>query len=136
MKWRLDEDHYDNDAMVSLPAGTEVGDGCANEWRYPASSANKALAGKPRPPSRNMTPLDAEAKKVWNEAFGEGERPERDPTKAIPITPVEAKRDTAGNIQPSAPPHQPPAVRVPPTGENVTKDDSVAKERVAGPGKA
>lgn len=136
MKWRLDEPHYDNDSMMTLDTGTEVGDGCANNWRYPDASANKALAGKPRPPSRSMTPLDDEAKKVWHQEFG-GEAPERDPTRAVPITPADGKRDTMGHMKPDqprpAPPGQPnpaPAVPNEPAkfGSDVTKDDSVAKE--------
>lgn len=138
MKYRLDEDHYDNDSMQLLPTGTVVGDGCDNPWRYPASSPNKALAGTPRPPSRAMTPVDDEAKREYAKHFNEGV-PERDPTRAVPITPIDGKRDVAGNVRPasaaSAPPN--PSVKVPATGENVTKDDSVAKDKPGpGPGKA
>lgn len=135
MKWRLDEPHFDSDASLTLPEGTVVGDGCENQWRYPESSANRAVAGKPRPPSRSMTPLDDEARRVWDEAFGE-EPPERDPTKKIPITPIDGKRDVAGNVKQETPPRPPgeinPALKVPNepahTGENVTKDKSVAEE--------
>lgn len=137
MRYRLEEDHYDNDAMTLLPAGTEVGDGCANPWRYPASvpAPNAGLSGKPRPPSRSMTPLDDEAKREWRAHF-EGDVPDRDPTKAIPITPADGKRDAQGNVKPDrqpSPPGQPnPAPAVPNepahTGVNPMKDQSVAKE--------
>lgn len=112
MKWRLDEQHYDSDAMKVLEVGTVVGDGCENLWRYPEAAADKSLRGKPRPPSRSMTPLDDEAKKAWAEKFGDAEPPAHDPTKPIPITTI--PRDAAGNIKtaqpkpPSTPPEFPP----------------------------
>jgi len=122
MKWRLDEAHYDSDAMQTLETGTIVGDGCANEWRYPETAADKTLRGKPRPPSRSMTPLDDEAKVAWEDKFGDKDPPPpHDPTKPIPIT--TAARDAQGNIKAAQP--RPPGQ---PTGENVTKDPSVAKE--------
>ena len=100
MKWRLDEQHYDSDAMKLLEVGTVVGDGCENEWRYPDTAVPKELRGKPRPPSRAMSPMDDEAKKAWFDKFG-GEAPERDPTAAIPLTTV--PRDAAGNVKPASP---------------------------------
>jgi hypothetical protein len=129
MRYRLDEDHYDSDSMQLLPTGTEVGDGCPNLWRYPETSPNKSLAGKPRPPSRAMTPLDDEARREYKEKF-EGEAPDRDPTKAVPLTGV--PRDGQGHVKAAPPGQSNPAPKNPtekqPLGVNVLKDDSLAKE--------
>jgi hypothetical protein len=75
MKFRLDEQHYINDRL--LEPGHIIGD----QTDVPMVLAN----GDPMKPSRSMTPLDDEAWGLFNETFPGTRRPERDPTKAIPI---------------------------------------------------
>lgn len=87
MRFRLDAQHYVDDRL--LEPGMEVGDGegVAHSWRYPADIHKEDFdrkAGQAMPPSVQMTPLDAEAKKLYQDTFGTG-KPERDPTKAIPL---------------------------------------------------
>lgn len=75
MKFRLDTQHYINDRL--LEPGHIIGD----ETDVPMVLAN----GDPIVPSVNMTPLDDEAWKCFQDAFPGTKRPERDPTKAIPL---------------------------------------------------
>lgn len=75
MKFRLDTQHYINDRL--LEPGHIIGD----ETDVPMVLPN----GEPLKPSVNMTPLDDEAWKFFNDTFPGARRPERDPTKAIPI---------------------------------------------------
>lgn len=76
MKFRLDIQHYIGDRLL------EPGHIIGNETDVPFIDAR----GKPMIPSRNMTPLDDEAWDIFNKTFpGTQGRPERDPTKAIPL---------------------------------------------------
>lgn len=100
MRFRLDEQTYVNDRL--LEPGWEVGDGpdSVDPWKYSNSDANKLLRGTFRPPGRYTTPLDDEARKAFEDHFGAGSlenRPDMDPTKAIPVTTVE--RDAQGNVK-------------------------------------
>jgi len=74
MKFRLDTQHYRDDRLIE--PGTEVGDDCPITWRD--------AKGHPFPPSLGMTPLDAEAKKMVEDAFGTS-KPITDPTLSIPL---------------------------------------------------
>lgn len=75
MRFRLDTQHYINDRL--LEPGHIIGD----ETDVPLVLAN----GDPVKPSVNMTPLDDEAWKLFQDTFPGTKRPERDPTKAIPL---------------------------------------------------
>jgi hypothetical protein len=75
MRFRLDTQHYLNDRL--LEPGHIIGDGTDMPMVLPN--------GQPMKPSVNMTPLDDDAWKLFNETFPGTHRPERDPTKAIPI---------------------------------------------------
>ncbi len=74
MKFRLDTHHYRDDKLIE--PGTVVGDDCEIAWRD--------AKGHPYPPSRGMTPLDEEAKRMMKETF-DTDAPDRDPTKPIPM---------------------------------------------------
>lgn len=85
MRLLLDEPHYVDDMLFER--GTIVGDGegAAHDWRYKDDVKQIGVkAGERRPLSRAMTPLDDEARTALKAAFGT-EKPEADPTKAIPI---------------------------------------------------
>lgn len=138
MRYRLDEDHYDE--FVQLPAGTEVGDGCEVTWKYPNNVENAALRGKYKPPSKSMTPLDDEARAAYEKHFNQ-DSPERDPSKKASIFSIDPSdtgtaAPSTGNAftgKPIAGPDRPnPAPNNPTekarTGIDPTKDDSVAKE--------
>lgn len=138
MRYRLNEDHYDE--FVQLPAGTEVGDGCEVSWKYPNNVENAALRGKYKPPSQSMTPLDDEARAAFAEHFKQ-ESSERDPLKKASIFSIDpsdtgSAAPSTGNAftgKPVAAPSRPnPAPEVPTepkkTGIDPTKDDSVANE--------
>jgi hypothetical protein len=75
MKFRLDAQHYINDRL--LEPGHIIGD----ETDMPMVLPN----GEPIKPSVNMTPLDDEAWSLFRDTFPGVRRPERDPTKAIPL---------------------------------------------------
>lgn len=75
MKFRLDTQHYINDRL--LEPGHIIGD----ETDVPLVLPN----GDPIKPSVNMTPLDDEAWGLFQDTFPGTRRPERDPTKAIPL---------------------------------------------------
>jgi hypothetical protein len=75
MKFRLDTQHYINDRL--LEPGHIIGD----ETDVPMVLPN----GDPLKPSVNMTPLDDEAWSFFRETFPGVRRPDRDPTKAIPL---------------------------------------------------
>lgn len=126
MKFRLEAEHYVDNLLI--PAGSIVGDGGVHSWRHPADDPNVALRGTVRAPSAAMIPLDAEAKDLFNKRFPAETPPDRDPTSAIPLG--GPKRDAAGNVitvgQPAAAPESP--TEKSPTGVDVTKDDSLAKE--------
>ena len=100
MRFRLDEQTYVNDRL--LEPGWEVGDGpgSVDPWKYSANDPNRLLRGTFRPPGRYTTPLDDEARAAFEAHFGAGSlenRPDMDPTRAIPITTVE--RDAQGNVK-------------------------------------
>jgi hypothetical protein len=85
MKVMLEEPHYVDDVL--LDKGVVVGDGenVAHDWRYKTDVKHLGIkAGERRPLSHAMSPLDDEAKAALKKAFGT-EKPEADPTKAIPI---------------------------------------------------
>lgn len=75
MKFRLDTQHYMNDRL--LEPGHVIGD----DTDVPMVLPN----GDPVKPSVNMTPLDDEAWGLFGDTFPGVKRPERDPTKAIPL---------------------------------------------------
>ena len=75
MRFRLDAQHYINDRL--LEPGHIIGDGTDVPMILPD--------GSPMKPSVNMTPVDDEAWGFFQETFPGTRRPERDPTKAIPI---------------------------------------------------
>lgn len=90
MRYRLDEQHYLNDCLVE--AGTEIGDGTPYTFRYSVDTrvVNNGKpeiikAGTALPPSRAMTPLDAEAKAMFDKQFPGLDKPPIDPTAKIPI---------------------------------------------------
>jgi hypothetical protein len=139
MRYRLDADHYDEFNL--LPAGTIVGDGCEVSWKYLPTVADPKLRNAYKPPSMEMTPLDDEAKRAYNERFGSVPF-EKDPTNKISLfgginpsdTGSAAPHTIAFTGKPTvAPPGRPnPApnnpTEKPHTGIDPTKDDSVAKE--------
>lgn len=122
MKYRLDEDHH-IDEMV-LPAGTVIGDDTDHPFRstYEDRKIGRSI-GDPLPPSVSMTPLDAEAQRLFNEAYGE-DKPEHDPTKSIPLTGAENAPKVPGISGPKADPRgyggpvNPAPVEAPRTGMN------------------
>ena len=71
MKFRLDAQHYMNDRLLEVGhiIGDETDVGLPDGWV----------------PSRQMTPLDDEAKAFFSRTFPGATYPERDPTKAIPL---------------------------------------------------
>jgi hypothetical protein len=90
MKWQLLEPHHIDEQV--LPAGTIIGDD--TQWPFRATRDEKKnrygggldqKIGDPLRPSLAMTPMDDEARKVYDDVFG-GEIPEVDPTKSIPLT--------------------------------------------------
>lgn len=99
MKYRLDAVHYIDDK--ELPIGFEIGDDTPVPYRHthdvPDGRGGVFKAGTPIVPSRSMTPLDDEAKKLFRQTFGT-DAPERDFSKAIPIqgTGSEAKAPVPG----------------------------------------
>jgi hypothetical protein len=138
MRYRLDADHYDEFNL--LPAGTIVGDGCEVSWKYLPIVADPKLRNTYKPPSMEMTPLDEEARKAYNDRFGLIP-PDKDPTNKIPLFSVDpsdtgsaAPHTIAFTGKPTiAPPGRPnPAPNNPTekthTGIDPMKDDSVAKE--------
>ncbi len=90
MKWQLLEPHHIDEQV--LPAGTIIGDD--TQWPFRATRDEKKdrfgrgldqKIGDPLRPSRAMTPMDDEARKVYEDVF-QGEIPESDPTRSIPLT--------------------------------------------------
>lgn len=84
MKWQLLEPHHIDEQV--LPAGTIIGDD--TQWPYRSTYNDKKIGrkvGDALPPSRAMTPMDDEARRVFNDVF-EGEIPNTDPTASIPLT--------------------------------------------------
>lgn len=84
MKWQLLGPHH-IDEMV-LPAGTIIGDD--TQWPFRSTYNDKKIdrkIGDPLPPSREMIPMDDEAREMFDKAF-DGEVPEADPTRSIPLT--------------------------------------------------
>lgn len=90
MKFQLAAQHYIEDRL--LEPGTIVGDETPYSFRYSrdVTQVNKEgrvetiKAGSPMTPSREMIPLDEEAKQLMREAFPAGPAP-ADPTASIPI---------------------------------------------------
>lgn len=69
-----------------LPAGTIIGDG--TQWPFRSTYNDKKIGrkiGDPLPPNAAMTPMDDEARKVFEAMFGD-EIPDPDPTRSIPLT--------------------------------------------------
>lgn len=87
MKWQLLEPHYIDETV--LPAGTIVGDDTPHPFRstYNDKKIDRKI-GDHLPPSRAMTPMDEEARRAFEETFGE-EVPDIDPLKSIPLTGAE-----------------------------------------------
>lgn len=90
MKWQLLEPHHIDEQV--LPAGTIIGDGTPWPFRSTYNERKKANGtgvdrkiGDPLPPSRAMTPMDDEARKFFETEY-EGEIPDPDPTRSIPLT--------------------------------------------------
>lgn len=100
MRYRLDEPHYIDDRY--LDTGTEIGDDTPVPYRYTKDTSSldengKKIvlpAGSAVPPSRAMTPLDDEAKKLFAKRFPGDSKPDIDPTKPIPVM---------GNVKTSQP---------------------------------
>jgi hypothetical protein len=74
MKYRLDAQHYIDNML--LEPGLVIGDDELITYRDEK--------GHPRAPSLQMTPLDDEAKRLFEEHHNSA-APERDPTKSIPL---------------------------------------------------
>ncbi|SRR6266446_7343820 len=94
MKWQLLEPHHIDEQVLS--PGTIIGDD--TQWPYRAAKEDRKIGrkvGDALPPSRAMTPMDDEARKIFYEKFG-GEIPETDPTKSIPLTGAEGSPKVAG----------------------------------------
>lgn len=136
MQYRLDGDHYIDDMLI--PAGTVIGDDSGHiSYRYthdvPDGQGGYFKAGSPRPPGRQMVPLDAEAKELFFKAFG-GVPPERDPTKAIPI---QGTGDKTKALPPGAPrpgtDNQYKKPLVGPEGTNLFEGDNKAKMEAKAP---
>ncbi len=118
MRWQLLEPHHIDEQV--LPAGTIIGDD--TQWPYRSTYNEKKdrygkgvdrKIGDPLPPSTAMTPMDDEARKVFDETFG-GEVPNTDPTKSIPLTGAPGAPSVRGPGQP-APTQKPQPVNQPPT---------------------
>lgn len=132
MRYRLDEQTYVNDRL--LEPGWEVGDGpgSVDPWKYSVNDPNPILRGKFRPPGRYCTPLDDEARAAFEAHFGAGSltnRPEMDPTKAVPITTVE--RDAAGNVKKASVPEAGAGSADPPLPPLPPSKPMVHQERLA-----
>lgn len=90
MRFRLDEKHYIDDQL--LEPMTEIGDDTPWPFRYLRDTKIRdergamivAKSGQAMVPSRAMTPLDDEAKRMFEKTFGE-EKPNYDPTAPIPV---------------------------------------------------
>jgi hypothetical protein len=109
MRFLLEIDHYVDDR--TLPKESIVGDavpgaeGAVHTWRYERDIPKIGVkAGQARPPSRGMQPLDAEARKMYRDRFGEDATSDWDPTHEIPVQ---------GNII-TNPPTKPPPARLEP----------------------
>jgi hypothetical protein len=84
MKWQLTEPHHIDEQV--LPIGTIIGDD--TNWAYRATKADPKIGrkvGDALPPSTNMIPVDDEARQAYDKKF-QGQVPEGDPTKSIPLT--------------------------------------------------
>lgn len=84
MKWQLLEPHHIDEQV--LPPGTIIGDD--TQWPFRSTYNDPKIGrkiGDALPPSTAMTPMDDEARKVYDERFG-GAVPNTDPTKSIPLT--------------------------------------------------
>ncbi len=111
MKWQLLEPHHIDEQVLN--PGTIIGD--ETQWPYRATKEDRKIGrkvGDALPPSRAMTPMDDEARKVFYEKFG-GEIPETDPTKSIPLTGAEGSPKVAGPGQRPPPFKQEPANSAP-----------------------
>lgn len=114
MKWQLLEPHHIDEQV--LPPGTIIGDD--TQWPYRSTYNDKKIdrkVGDPLPPSRAMTPMDDEAREAFETAF-DGEIPEVDPTRSIPLTGAEGAPRVSG-----------PGAKPPPAKSksiNETPDDS------------
>lgn len=87
MRYRLTGPHHIDEQV--LPAGTIVGDGTPYPFRARVDDPRIGRkAGDPTPPSNDMVPLDDEAKKLFEELYGETDFPV-DPTASIPLTGAE-----------------------------------------------
>lgn len=121
MKWQLTEPHHIDEQV--LPAGTIIGD--ETQWPYRSSYNDpkiKRKIGDPLPPSRAMTPMDDEAHRAFEAAFGEGVEPQ-DPSKSVPLTGAQGAPKVHGpGVKPeplkSGPVNPAPSDDVPKTGLN------------------
>lgn len=106
MRWQLLEPHHIDEQV--LPAGTVIGDD--TQWPFRSTYNDKKInrkIGDALPPSRAMTPMDDEARKVFGEVF-QGEIPDPDPTRSIPLTGAPDSPKVRGPGQPIPPAtHQP-----------------------------
>lgn len=126
MRWQLLEPHHIDEQV--LPAGTIIGDG--TQWPFRSTYNDKKIdrkIGDPLPPSRAMTPMDDEARKVFDEVF-EGEVPDPDPTRSIPLTGAPDSPKVAG------PGSKPPAAKSEPV--NPAPKDDAPKTGIAAPSQA
>jgi hypothetical protein len=136
MKWRLDAPHYIND--MYLESGTEIGDDTGIPFRFERDSNTVRPDGKRvvvkkgerMLPSIAMTPLDDEAKKVYQERYGEVP-PDVDPTQRIPIM---GNVQSSENIQPGKSPI--PGAIGPTADPNAGKAGTATTPKPAAPGKA
>lgn len=106
MKWQLLEAHHIDEQV--LPAGTVIGDD--TQWPFRSTYNDPKIGrkiGDALPPSHAMTPMDDEARKVYDQVFG-GEVPNSDPTRSIPLTGApDAPRVAGPGSKPPPPTPQP-----------------------------
>jgi len=122
MQFRLDENHYIDDRY--LEAGTVIGDDTPYPFRYLKDTPVKDETGKPQViksgtaqiPSRAMTPLDDEAKKMYDKAFPGAVKLDRDPTVPVPVM---GSTKQTNFIPANGPPKAKPDI---PVGSPLTKD--------------
>lgn len=123
MKWQLLEPHHIDEQV--LPTGTIVGD--ETEWPFRSTYNDKKIGrkvGDPLPPSRAMHPMDEEARRAFEAAFG-GEVPDIDPLRSIPLTGAEGAPRVPGVGS------RPPAFKQEPV--NQAPDETGPKTGMAAP---
>lgn len=114
MRWQLLEPHHIDEQV--LPAGTIIGDD--TQWPFRSTYNDRKInrkIGDALPPSRAMTPMDDEARKAFDDVF-QGEIPNTDPTKSIPLTGApDAPRVSGVGVKP--PPPEPEPINLTPKDE-------------------